>query len=103
MSRFILPKWVKRHNLEYEKLENIPASRIEEIKNKLEKFKHEAPEVSIVIPAFNEEKDIFNTLSSIADIETKYKTELVVANNSSTDQTQEILDRCGVKSVFAPI
>ncbi|HEY8401640.1 MAG TPA: glycosyltransferase family 2 protein [Cytophagaceae bacterium] len=101
MSRFILPKWVQQHNQEYHKLENVPEERIASIRQKLSRFNIEDPEVSIVIPAYNEEKDLLKALSSLAELRTKYKTELIVANNNSKDKTQEIIDRCGIKSVFA--
>ncbi|WP_461049463.1 glycosyltransferase family 2 protein [Spirosoma arcticum] len=66
----------------------------------MQRFNIRNPEVSIVIPAYNEEENILRTLSSIATLTTSYRTELIVANNNSTDQTQHLLDLCGVKSVF---
>lgn len=101
MSRFTLPSWVQYHNQEYYQLEHVPEDRIIMIREKLKKYRVDDPEVSIVIPAYNEEKDLLKTLSSIAEIKTVYKTELIVANNNSKDKTQELLDRCGIKSVFA--
>lgn len=58
------------------------------------------PEVSIVIIAYNEEENLLPTIASLSATQSPYRTELVVVNNNSTDRTQEILDRCGVKSVF---
>lgn len=58
------------------------------------------PEVSIVIIAYNEEENLIPTIASLAGIESSYRTELVVVNNNSTDRTQQVLDRCGVQSVF---
>ncbi|MFN6945702.1 MAG: glycosyltransferase family 2 protein [Cytophagaceae bacterium] len=101
MSRFTVPEWVKRHNITYNSLDEVPQEVFDRVKAGLEKFKIENPEVSIVIPAYNEEKDLLKTLSSLSELQTKYRTELIVSNNNSTDRTQEIIDRCGVKSVFA--
>lgn len=99
MDRFSLPNWIHKHYFSYNP-SRLPIEKIETIKSGLKRFQCPDPEVSIVIPAYNEEKNLLNTLSSISVMETDYKTELVVANNNSTDRTQEILDVCGVKSVF---
>ena len=101
MVSFITPAWVKEHNIQYESIDHVPARTIEQIRESLKKFNVENPEVSIVVPAYNEEKDILKALSSVSRIKTKYRTELIVSNNNSKDRTQEILDRLGVKSVFA--
>lgn len=100
MSKLILPSWVKKHNFEYNSLDDISEETMSRIREGLKKFKTESPEISIVIPAYNEEKDLLRTLSSLCDIKTKYAVELLVANNNSTDRTQEILDRLEIRSVF---
>ncbi len=102
MSRFSIPAWVKQHHLEYKSLDEVPASTWERIRKGLEKYKTNTPEASIVIPAYNEEQNLLGTLSSFAAMQTNVATELLVVNNNSTDRTQEILDRCGVCSVFEP-
>ncbi len=46
--------------------------------------------VSIVIPAFNEEEclqELAHRLKGVIDLETKYKWEIVIVDNGSTDQT----------------
>lgn len=101
MVTFTMPQWVKEHNIDYNNIDDVSRERIEKIREGLKQFHVENPEVSIVIPAYNEEKDILKTLSSLSRIQTKYRTELIVANNNSKDRTQEILDMLGVKSVFA--
>lgn len=99
METFIVPEWVRRHNFSYDPADPGDA-RVERIRNGLAKFQVKDPEISIVIPAYNEEQDILNTLSSLSEIETSYRTELIIANNNSKDRTQELLDKCGVKTVF---
>jgi len=101
MVKFTLPEWVKEHNIQYNSIDDVPVEKINKIRGGLKQFQVKNPEVSIVIPAYNEEKDILKTLSSLSKIKTKYATELIVANNNSKDRTQEILDMLGVKSVFA--
>ena len=70
------------------------------LREKLRRFQPPEPVVSIVIPAYNEEKLLIRLLTSLTDLETKYPTELIIANNNSTDSTQTLLDQCGVTSIF---
>jgi len=107
LSRFFIPKWVRYHNRPqpnpkrlYHNIEGYFPLELKDIIEGLQQFKTENPVVSIVIPAYNEEHDLLKTLSSLAALKPKYPTELIVANNNSTDGTQAILDICGVKSVF---
>jgi glycosyltransferase involved in cell wall biosynthesis len=98
MPKIILPRWVKNHRKilsesDKEKLcINLAA--------KLERYKCKNPEVSLVIPAWNEEENILVTLSSFADQLTERMLELIVVNNNSTDRTQQLLDACGVKTFY---
>jgi len=60
------------------------------------------PEVSIVIPAYNEEKTIVQTLSSICRNTTSYSVEIIVVNNNSSDNTAKLVEACGVTCVLEP-
>jgi cellulose synthase/poly-beta-1,6-N-acetylglucosamine synthase-like glycosyltransferase len=73
-----------------------------ELKFRLRKFQSDKPDVSVVIPAYNEENNIYRTLSSLASNLTTLRVELIVINNNSTDRTQEVLDALGVRSYFQP-
>lgn len=54
-------------------------------------FNSPKPKVSVVIPAFNEEKYIYKTLSAI--VSQSYKNyEVIIVNNNSTDATEKIID-----------
>lgn len=64
--------------------------------------------VSIVIPAFNEEKLLGRTLAGVAESVQAFRkrgweTEVVVCDNNSTDRTPEIAAAAGAKVVFEPI
>ena len=64
--------------------------------------------VSVVIPAYNEEKLIVATLRSIKEslrsfTDVGWNTELIVANNNSTDRTAELAAKEGARVVFEPI
>lgn len=100
MLNLTVPHWVRKHLFEYQTIDDLSEEFFNNISLKLKKFKSEKPIVSILIPALNEEKNIARTLSSLSEIETDLPTELIVINNKSTDKTQELLDRCGVKTIF---
>ena len=57
------------------------------------------PEVSVVIPAYNEEKSIFKTLSSLSQSTTKRSVEVIVVNNNSQDLTAAIAGSTGARCI----
>jgi glycosyltransferase involved in cell wall biosynthesis len=64
--------------------------------------------VSIVVPAYNEERVLAASLQSIRDAaaafhEAGWHTELIVCDNNSTDRTAEIARDHGARVVFEPI
>ena len=64
--------------------------------------------VSIVVPAFNEERLLPGSLASIqaasvAFGDAGWQTELIVCDNNSTDRTAEIAAAAGARVVFEPI
>lgn len=73
---------------------------ISDLRNRLNRFNSDNPEVSIVIPAWNEENNIFKTLSSLASNNTSRNIEIIVINNNSSDSTQHVLDALQVKTFF---
>lgn len=81
-------------------IKKVSDAGVSELRRKLMRFQVDDPDVSIVIPAYNEEKTIAQLLESLADQKTQYRVELIVANNNSTDGTQALLDQYGVRSVF---
>jgi len=62
-----------------------------DVKTKLRKLK-KFPLVSIIIPAYNEEKNITTTLTSLIKLNyPKNKLEIIVINDGSTDNTQNLV------------
>ncbi|HLP75816.1 MAG TPA: glycosyltransferase [Candidatus Paceibacterota bacterium] len=64
--------------------------------------------ISVVVPAFNEERLIGETLRRIqaacgAFSRRGWETELIVCNNNSTDRTAEVAGTAGAKVVFEPV
>jgi glycosyltransferase involved in cell wall biosynthesis len=101
--RFSTPKWVKHHYFGFRDYGKATEREIKKIRAGLARFKVANPVASIVIPAYNEEENLLSTLSSFSELVPKVPTELIVVNNNSNDKTQEILDRCGVQSLFQKI
>jgi len=98
-----LPDWIYPHFFGGKKFNELSAYELQDLKNRISKFKSQDPLISVVIPAWNEENNLFRTLSSIASNQTQYPVELVVINNNSTDTTQKILDELGVINYFEPV
>ncbi len=64
--------------------------------------------LSIIIPAFNEERLIEACLQSVAEsvaanAKPDFTSEVIVVNNNSTDNTAELADKAGAQVVFEPI
>ncbi len=57
------------------------------------------PEVSVVIPAYNEEKNILRTLLSLSSNSTKRAVEIIVVNNNSKDNTEALVKATGMNCV----
>lgn len=98
-----LPSWLKPHLYPNKNFWDLTSEERQHLKHRLSTFNHSNPEVSIVIPAWNEEENIFRTLSSLASSQTKHSAEIIVINNNSTDRTQEILDSLNVRSFLQPV
>lgn len=99
---FKLPKWIEQHLYVGKGYSDLTSSELEVLKAKIQKFSHDDPDISIVIPAWNEENNIFRAVSSLASNITNFKVEIVVVNNNSTDNTQKVLDELGIRNYFQP-
>jgi len=64
------------------------------------KLLKETPEVSIVMPAYNEEVNIVQTLASLCNNLTSRSVEIIVVNNNSKDRTEELVKDCGVTCIL---
>jgi glycosyltransferase involved in cell wall biosynthesis len=103
MALFSIPGWIKPHLYTNKQFADLTEAELDDLKQRLEKFKSDQPDVSVMIPAWNEENNIYRALSSLAANITSLKVEIVVINNNSTDRTQQVLDRLGVRSYLQPI
>ncbi|MCF8381288.1 MAG: glycosyltransferase [Bacteroidales bacterium] len=92
--------WWKQHYHPILTQDKINENSIQEIAAKLKLKESKNPLISLVIIAYNEETRILRCLSSIASFQTDIPMEVIVVNNNSKDNTQMVLDRCGVRSVL---
>ncbi|RYE35116.1 MAG: glycosyltransferase family 2 protein [Sphingobacteriaceae bacterium] len=102
MPLFKLPKWIDPHLYKNKKFTDLTETELADLKSRIVNFSAEMPDVSVVIPAWNEENNIFRAVSSIAANRTSFKVEIVVINNNSTDGTQQVLERLGLRNYFQP-
>lgn len=102
MLHLKVPPEVNRHRFDYDPGTVTETEMFARIKSGLTKYNQSNPEVSVVIPAYNEEKGILHTLSSLAAMKNSKKTELIVVDNNSSDRTGYLLSELGVRVVKEP-
>lgn len=98
MRPLLIPKYIKEYwntNVDTQVL-------AQKTKAAYQKLKKDPPEVTIVIPAYNEEKTIVRTLYSICQNVTTYPIEIIVVNNNSSDKTAALVEACGITCLFEP-
>ncbi len=69
------------------------------IHRQYQKIQSANPEVSVVIPAYNEEKNILRTLLSLSANTTKRPVEIIVVNNNSADNTENLVKATGISCI----
>ena len=73
--------------------------RPEDVKQAYQQISVGEPEISVVMPAYNEESTIVPTLASLCNNIVSRPIEIVVVNNNSKDRTEELVKACGIKCV----
>jgi glycosyltransferase involved in cell wall biosynthesis len=97
------PAWLKQYQLPYEKLAEVPESVFTGINQLLDQKLSDAPEVTIMIAAWNEEVNVLRCIATLSNMKTSIPYEILVVNNNSADRTQDTLNKLHVRSVFQPI
>src|SRR4030088_101181 len=62
-------------------------------------LKGRTPEVSVIMPAYNEEASILKTLFCLSKSVTTRSVEVIVVNNNSKDNTEAIVKSTGAKCI----
>jgi glycosyltransferase involved in cell wall biosynthesis len=91
-----LPSWIN-HIIPFGK--RISALSVQdkaELCQRLSRFNHPSPEVSIVIPVFNEESNLIATLDSLSYSQSNRAIEIVIVDNNSTDGTIHTISSLGL-------
>src|ERR1700743_1044042 len=78
------------------------AAALNEIKNayQVKLVKGHPPDISIVMPAYNEEENIIPTLTSLCNNIIDLSVEIIVVNNNSSDKTEELVKACGIRCIL---
>jgi glycosyltransferase involved in cell wall biosynthesis len=97
-----IASWINKHLNGTSANDASQESVFRKIRENLASNHAEQPVVSIVIVARNEEFNLLACLSSLSEQVIHYPYEIIVCNNNSEDKTQDIIDRCGVNSIFQP-
>lgn len=98
MRRFSVPENIAEHDKPTEELFN----GIGSISQRVSDLKTSSPLVTIVIPAYNEERNILRTLSSLSRTTTKKSVEIIVINNNSSDATASLASSSGATCIDEP-
>lgn len=99
IPKFYTPQWVNNHRYSIQSESEIPKELINKLKSRILALENKQPIVSVIVIAYNEEKTILDCVSSLLHQETKYPYELIVVNNNSTDNTQNILNKIGLTTI----
>lgn len=99
MRPIAIPELIRLHDQPREVLER----GIDTIRNNIQRLFATTPEVTIIIPAYNEEQSILKTLSSLSVTNTRKKIEILVVDNNSKDATGKLAAAAGATSLFEPL
>ena len=91
-------KWYTDYLSTYEKpYSELPPRLTDRVKKRIKQLQAGNPLVSVVVIAHNEESRIFPCLWSISENQCLFCIEIIVVNNHSTDNTENILKELGVR------
>lgn len=95
MRPIAIPAHIQAYNQTNEVLEQ----QVDNIKRDFARLLHGPPEVSVVMPAYNEEASILKTLYCLSKSVTRRSVEIIVVNNNSKDNTEAIVLRTGARCI----
>jgi len=90
---------IPQNILKHWQLNPADAANIEAVRMRVKNLLKGEPEVSVCIPAYNEEESIIQTLSSLSDNITTRSVEIIVVDNNSKDATNQLATAAGVNCV----
>lgn len=96
MRPIAIPGFIQQHDRSKEMLE----SELPTIRGNIQRLFSSQPELTIIIPAYNEEESILKTLSSLSASLTKKKVEIIVVDNNSKDSTGKLAAAAGATGIL---
>ncbi|MEJ7768032.1 MAG: glycosyltransferase family 2 protein [Chitinophagaceae bacterium] len=96
MRPIAIPGNIRQHDQTREVLEKNASF----IRQQMQRLLSLQPEVTIIIPAFNEEDNILKTLSSLSVNRTTKKIEIIIVDNNSVDDTGMLAVGAGVTCIL---
>lgn len=96
MRPISIPSYIKHQFY----LQEPPEKTCADIKLSYSKLQKGNPEVSVVIPAYNEEANILKALSSLSNNQTTFSVEILVVNNNSKDNTAALVEAAGIGCIL---
>ena len=95
---YAMAKWYEKYLSIYGKsYKDIPDELLDRIKQQLALMQSTDPLVSVVVIAYNEEKRLTACLWSLSELQTKCPIEILGVNNNSSDRTEEVYERLGLR------
>lgn len=85
-------EFLKYYDVDYN---NISEENFLEIRENMSRIQSPAPEVSLVVIAYNEQRHLAACLASLSKMKTKFPMEVIVVDNNSSDATAELIHKCG--------
>jgi len=95
MRPIAIPANIQQHN----QPNHILLAGIDTIRAGFQQLLKGPPEVSVIMPAYNEETSILKTLSSLSQSITHRSVEVIVVNNNSKDNTETIVNNTGARCI----
>ncbi|HVU95077.1 MAG TPA: glycosyltransferase family 2 protein [Puia sp.] len=75
---------------------------VQNIRERFKRLQQGTPEISVVIPAYNEEENILRTLSSLSCTTSQRSLEFIVVDNNSRDATASLVKAVGITCIHEP-
>ncbi|WP_231490809.1 glycosyltransferase family 2 protein [Pedobacter sp. Leaf170] len=95
MRPLLVPKYILAH----QKSAKLILENISDVRQKIQALKKDKIDVSVIIPAFNEEESILSTISSISNTISNFSVEIIVVDNNSSDLTKDYIIKSGATYV----
>ena len=96
-KKVTMANWYDKYMTIYGKpFGEVPQEVKDNIRERLAALQNDAPLISVVVIAYNEEKRLAACLWSLSELETQYPIEILGVNNNSQDSTESVYQTLGL-------